>query len=123
MNHFPKTVIVVATLVFSGLLAGCGQSEELRNALAAAGQTAKRNQELEQKVGNLTQQLSSEKDKVSSLSSKLDQAERMAQAERDAKWRARNEVAGAQKVAKSATLAAHSVGVKQAVAKPGDRKR
>ncbi len=118
-----RTTAIIAALALSGLLTACSRSpDEAAQALAAAGQTAKRNVELEGRVKTLSGQLSAEQEKVATLTAGLDKAKREAQAERDAKWRARNETAGAVKAAKSATLAAHSVGVQQgSKPKPGQK--
>jgi hypothetical protein len=104
---FVSTVLVL--LAAFGLSA-CGDSAALNESLASATAT---NQRLASSNELLASQLSKAKQENARLTAELDASKRTAQNERDAKWRARNEVAGAQKVAKAATLAAHSVGVKQ----------
>ena len=101
------------------LLSACVSDADFEQAQATASKLAEANKALSATNGQLVTQLEVEKAKSAKISTELARVERVAQAERDAKWRARNEVAGAQKVAKTATLAAHSVGVKQGTtAKP-----
>lgn len=113
-----KSVLAMVLVAFSLLFTGCVSDDELAlansektKALAAAADTAKRNSELEKGLTARMTELKNLKANVATLTNKLAVAEETIQRERNAKWRARNEVVGAQKVAKSATLAAHSVGV------------
>lgn len=109
-----KLHIVFAVIALALALTACGGSkDELANALAAAGQTAARNQELVASNGQLSAALSAERQKSAKLAVDLANANKVAQAERNAKWRAKNEVVGAKKVAEKAVITAHAVGVKQ----------
>lgn len=117
-----KVLHIIIAVAFSLVLAGCGDSEQLseqlKKALTTSADVAARNKELAATNAELSNALSAERKKAATLATELEQAKATIVAEREAKWRARNEVAGARKVAESSVAAAHAVGVKQVKPKP-----
>lgn len=123
MTYLKKLTAIIAVALFAVAgLTGC-ENEEMTRLQSANSELSTANKQLAATNGMLMTQLSLSKAENARLTTQLADARQSAQAERDAKWRARNEVVGAQKVAKSAVKAAQAAGVKQASAKPTDRRR